>query len=295
MNINLEYYKIFYYVGKLGQITLAAKELSISQPAVSQAMKQLESQLNTCLFLRTPKGIQLTGEGELLLDYVSRGYETIQTGEKQLMQMLNLSAGEIRIGASDMTLRFYLLPYLERFHEHYPGIKVSVTNAPTPETIKNIESGQIDFGVVSTPFPSEKEIQSIPVKEISDIFIAGPKYSALKDKVLDYRELEGLPLICLEKNTSTRRCIDEWLLSRNIELHPEFELATSDMIVQFAMRNLGIGYVMSEFAKEQLCQGTLFPLAFQEGTPRRNFCIITNKNGHVSNAAAKLLQMMITH
>lgn len=295
MDINLEYYKIFYYVGKLGQITLAAKELSISQPAVSQAMKQLESQLNTRLFLRTPKGIQLTGEGELFLDYVARGYETIQAGENQLMQMLNLSAGEIRIGASDMTLQFYLLPYLERFHERYPGIKVSVTNAPTPETMKNIENGQIDFGVVSTPFSSEKEVQSLSVKEISDVFIAGPKFSHLRDKILDYQDLEQLPLICLEKNTSTRRCIDEWLHSKNIELHPEFELATSDMIVQFAMRNLGIGYVMSEFAKEHIRQGMLFPLTFKEGTPKRAFCIITNKNGHVSNAADKLLQMMITH
>lgn len=295
MNINLEYYKIFYYVGKLGQITLAAKELSISQPAVSQAMKQLETQLNTRLFIRTPKGIQLTGEGELLLDYVARGYEIIQTGEKQLMQMLNLTAGEIRIGASDMTLQFYLLPFLERFHEHHPGIKVSVTNAPTPETIKYIENGQIDFGVVSTPFSSEAEVQVQTVKEISDIFIAGSKFSYLKEKILDYEELEKLPIICLEKNTSTRRSIDEWLHSKNLELHPEFELATSDMIVQFTMRNLGIGYVMSEFAEEQIRQGILFPLKFKEGTPKRTFCIITNKNGHVSNAADKLLQMMLTH
>lgn len=295
MNINLEYYKIFYYVGKLGQITLAAKELSISQPAVSQSMKQLETQLNTRLFIRTPKGIQLTGEGELLLDYVARGYEIIQAGEKQLMQMLNLTAGEIRIGASDMTLQFYLLPFLERFHEHHPGIKVSVTNAPTPETIKYIENGQIDFGVVSTPFSSEAEVQVQTVKEISDIFIAGSKFSYLKEKILDYEELEKLPIICLEKNTSTRRSIDEWLHSKNLELHPEFELATSDMIVQFTMRNLGIGYVMSEFAEEQIRQGILFPLKFKEGTPKRTFCIITNKNGHVSNAADKLLQMMLTH
>lgn len=294
MNINMEYYKIFYYVGKLGQITLAARELSISQPAVSQAVKQLESQLGTSLFLRTPKGIRLTSEGKLLYDYVARGYETIQQGESHLLQMLNLDAGEIRIGASDMTLQFYLLPFLEDFHEQYPGIKVSVTNAPTPETLRNIENGQIDFGVVSTPFTPGKDIQVRPVKQISDIFIAGSRFHYLKDKVMDYHELEELPVICLQKDTSTRRSIDEWLQSRGIELHPEFELATSDMIVQFAVRSLGIGYVMSGFAKEQIQRGRLFPLRFQEGTPRRSFCVITNKNGRVSNAASKLLQMMFS-
>ena len=151
MDINLEYYKIFYYVAKEKSITLAAEELAITQPAVSQAVKHLESDLGCSLFVRTSKGVRLTKEGEMLFSYVQRGYETIQSGEKKLTEMLNLDAGEICIGASDMTLQFYLLDYLERFHEKYPRIKVTVTNAPTPETIKHLNDGKIDFGSVSTP------------------------------------------------------------------------------------------------------------------------------------------------
>lgn len=293
MNINLEYYKIFYYVSKLGQITLAAKELAISQPAVSQAIKQLETQLDVALFLRTPKGIHLTAEGELLYHYVALGYETFLQGEYQLAQMMNLTTGEIRIGASDMTLQFYLLPYLEQFHARFPGIKVSVTNGPTPETLRNMENGQIDFGVITTPFTPSKNLVSRKVKEISDIFIAGSDFAHLKGRTLDYSALESLPVICLEKNTSTRRSIDTWLKAKQIELHPEFELATSNMIVQFTRRNLGIGHVMGEFAADAISQGQVFPLTFAEDLPKRSFCIVTNKNGHVSNAAAKLLQMML--
>ena len=73
--------------------------------------------------------------------------------KRKLQEMQGFSKGEIRIGASDMTLQFYLLSYLERFHEAYPGIRVKVTNAPTPETLHNLKEGQIDFGVISTPFP----------------------------------------------------------------------------------------------------------------------------------------------
>ena len=132
MDINLEYYKIFYYVAGSQSITLAAEQLAISQPAVSQAVKHLEQALSCPLFVRTTKGVRLTKEGEMLYSYVQRGYETILSGERKLSEMLNLEQGEICIGASDMTLKFFLLPYLEEFHERYPGIRVTVTNAPTP-------------------------------------------------------------------------------------------------------------------------------------------------------------------
>ena len=117
MNIDLEYYKIFYYVGSLGKISLAAQKLCISQPAVSQAVKHLETQLGTKLFIRTPKGVRLTTEGEVLFSYIKQGYEYILLGEKKFKEMLDLELGEIRIGASDMTLKYYLLPFLEKFHK----------------------------------------------------------------------------------------------------------------------------------------------------------------------------------
>ena len=121
MNVNLEYYKIFYYVGKYESITQAAEALAISQPAVSQAVKNLEKNLGSALFVRTSKGVRLTVEGKLLYSYVQRGYEYILLGERKFQEMQDLTKGEIRIGASDMTLQFYLLSYLERFHETYPG------------------------------------------------------------------------------------------------------------------------------------------------------------------------------
>ena len=136
MDISLEYYRIFYYIGKCGSITAAAQELSLSQPAVSQGLKQLEEAAGTTLFIRTPKGVCFTSEGEALYSYVAHGYEAIRQGEKQLKQLLNLETGEIHIGASDMTLKYYLLPYLEWFHSAYPDIKITVSNAPTPETLE---------------------------------------------------------------------------------------------------------------------------------------------------------------
>ena len=289
---NLEYYKVFYHVAKYGGLTAAAEALSISQPAVSQSMKQLEEALGTKLFSRTARGIRLTQEGELLYSYVAKGYEQIEQGEKLLQQMLHLELGEIRIGASDMTLKYYLLPYLEQFHEKYPGIKVTVTNAPTPETLSFLEQGKIDFGVASTPIEQAPDMEVRVVKEIEDTFVAGRRFIQYKNRMLDLQELEKLPLITLEKNTSTRRYMDEFLRENGVVLHPEFELATSDMIVQFALRSLGVGSVMREFAEEHLESGKLFELRFNKRIPGRQFCAVTRPKNIVSAAARNLLDML---
>lgn len=289
---NLEYYKVFYHVATTGSLTMAAKELNISQPAVSQSVRQLETALGTKLFTRASKGVRLTGEGSLLYDYVAKGYEQIRLGEQKLEQMLNLELGEIHIGASDMTLQFYLLPYLEQFHEKYPHIKVMVSNAPTPETLRNLNENKIDFGVVSTPFDNLGGLQVANVREIEDVFVAGRKFISYKNRMLDLQELEKMPIIYLEGATSTRSYMDSFLQKNNVYVRPEFELATSDMIVQFALRNLGVGCVVRDFAREYLEDGRLFELRFNMIIPKRHFCVVTNPKNPLSAAARSMLELL---
>jgi DNA-binding transcriptional LysR family regulator len=195
--INFEYYKIFYYVAKLKSITRAAEELYITQPAVSQVIKQLENTLGGNLFYRSSKGVKLTPEGEILYTYISRGYEYMALGESKFKELLTLEAGEIRIGASDMTLRYYLLPFLEEFHKLYPKVKVKVTNLPTPETLEYLKQGKIDFGVVSEPLKDYEGINVTEVLEIEDVFIASNNFKELKDRIVKLKELEAYPIICL--------------------------------------------------------------------------------------------------
>lgn len=292
MDINLEYYKIFYYVTKYQSITQAAEVLSISQPAVSQAVKNLEKALGCKLFVRMAKGVRLTSEGDVLFSFVSKGYESILAGERKLSEILDLEGGEICIGASDMTLQFYLLSYLEQFHEKYPDIKVTVTNAPTPETLGYLEDGRIDFGVVSTPVITKHGCIQIPVRKIRDIFVAGHKFEYLKGKKLCYRELSDLPVMCLEGDTSTRRYVAEFLEKEHVMLQPEFELATSDMLIQFAKRSLGVASVVEDFAKQAIREGELFELQFDKEIPKREFCIVYNDKIPMSTAAGKLFQTL---
>ena len=292
MIANMEYYKVFCHVARAGSLTVAARELNISQPAVSQSIRQLETALGARLFTRVSRGVRLTGEGELLYGYAAKGYEQIELGEQRLKQMLDLELGEIHIGASDMTLQFYLLPYLEQFHEKYPHIKVAVSNAPTPETLRNLRENKIDFGVVSTPFEGGDGLCAVNVREIEDVFVAGRRFIPYKNRMLDLQELERLPIIFLEGVTSTRSYIDSFLRRNGVDIRPEFELATSDMIVQFALRSLGVGCVIRDFAREYLEDGRLFELRFNMIIPKRHFCVVTNDRNPLSAAARNLLELM---
>ena len=101
-----------------------------------------------------------------------------------------------------------------------------------------------------------------------------------------------MPIICLEGETSSRSYIDNFLRQNHVEIKPEFELATSDMIVQFALRNLGVGSVMRRFAVAELESGRLFELRFNKMIPKRKFCIVTRENHPLSVAAQNLLQII---
>lgn len=295
MNINFEYYKVFYWVCVHKSLTGAAGELCISQPAVSQAIRQLERETGARLFVRSSRGVSLTREGEILLSHVKAGVESLMEGGRVLERLLNMEEGEVRIGASDMTLQFFLLPYLERFHRDYPHIKVKVTNAPTPETIGSLEEGRIDFGVVTTPFEAKNGMRKREVSSIRTLFVAGDSFGALKGRELDYGELEQFPCIFLEKNTSTRAFMDGFLESRGVFLKPEFELAISDMIVQFARRNMGVGCVMEGFAREAIEKGEIFPLKFREEMPARHMCVVTMDHSLISIPGMRLLDMLGIH
>lgn len=292
MSVNLEWYRVFYQTALCGSVTRAAEALFITQPAVSQCIRQLEAELGAALFVRTPRGVRLTGEGQALFDFVRRGLDSIGQGEKLVRQMNDLEYGSISIGASDMTLEFFLLGHLERFCKAHPGVHISVTNVPTPATLALLHDGKIDFGAVSSPVEQRPGLVVRPVAEIQDVFVAGARFEALRGKPLSPRELCALPLICLEKNTSTRRYLDGFLIEQGVELQPEFELATSRLIAQFAARGMGVGGLVRHFAQPLLDSGQLFELSLSPAPPPRSICLVFDSRAPLSHAARRLLEQM---
>ena len=292
MDINFELYKVFYHVGRNRSISKAANALFISQPAVSQSIKQLETKLGGTLFIRTYKGIAFTPEGEQLFKDIEKGYDLIHIAESKFLEMIHLDSGEIRIGASDMTLKFFLLPFLETFHNKYPKVRIKVTNGPSLETVHALRSGIIDVGVVSLPLQDKTGLIITETYDVQDCFVAGNRFIALKGKQIPLNELNHYPLIMLENNTSTRRYVDQFFHDHSVQLIPEVELATSDLLVEFAKRGLGISCVVKDFALEAFHQDLLFELNLSDALPIRHFGVITLAHSPLPAVATHLLDLM---
>lgn len=145
MDINFEYYKIFYYVAKYCNFTKAARALGNSQPNVTRAMNNLEQQINSILFIRNNRGVQLTPEGERLYAHVSAAMSQILAAEEELSDSTGLSHGSVSIGASETALNIYLLDRLKTFHMAYPGIRLKIYNHSTPQAINAVKNGMIDL------------------------------------------------------------------------------------------------------------------------------------------------------
>lgn len=288
---NLTLYRYFYETAKAGSISAAGKALYVSQPAVSSMIGNLERELNVSLFFRTSRGVSLTPEGALLFDFVKNAFSFLEAGEDKLRDISNLSGGLLRIGASDMTLRFFLLHHIRTFNIAYPGVHLTVTNAPTPQTLSALKGGQIDLCVVSGPLSRDDALIALPVREIRDVFVANADFFP-PGKALTFEELSNFPLIMLEKDTSTRRYIDSHIRSicRADRLPiPRIELATSDLVLEFARQGIGIGCVVRDFAAQALEKGELYELSLVSPFPPRSLYLVYLKDIPLSAATNQFI------
>ncbi|MGI6742089.1 MAG: LysR family transcriptional regulator [Eubacteriales bacterium] len=295
---NLSLYKIFIEVARSGSISGAARRLYVTQPAVSNGVAQLESALGTMLFFRTSRGINLTPEGELLYGYISSAFTNIEAGEDKLREISGLSGGVLRIGASDMTLEFFLLDYIERFNEEYPKIKLSITNNSTSETLKALRSGQIDFCVISEPAELESDVEAIPVRTINDILVCSQskKFDGLfKDgQAADVARLADYPLIMLDRGTSTRKYIEAHFRKSGVhDLEPSIELAQNDLVLQFALRGIGAAFIVEDFVRAYLDSGELRKVRLNKPIPPRQFLLTRLKKIPLSAAPKRFISEIL--
>lgn len=292
MDIKLEQYRVFYTVAASGSFSEAAKKLYVTQSAISQQIRALENELSVTLFVRGKKGAKLTSHGELLLNYAKRAINEIESAEQLFARMKSLDEGSLRIGAGDTITRHFLLPWLEKFHNSYPGIKIEIVNRVTDETISRLNSGNVDIAFVNLPISNElHNIDTIEIGELHDIFVVGEKYKHLCKKVLNMHDIASLPLVMLEPKSNSRKATDNYFQEHGIILQPEFELGSYDLLFDFAVKNLGIACVIEEFIPENY-KNKVVKLETDFKLPSRSVGICTLKNIEPTAAVVKLIEMI---
>ena len=252
MEQNLSQYKIFYEVAKAGNISKAAKELYISQPAISKAISKLEDSLGLSLFTRSSRGVQLTSEGEILFEHTREAFDALDRGEQEF------DIGHLQIGVSNTLCKYILLPYLKTFIDQYPHMKVTIESQATAQTLGRLEQQKIDLGLVAEP-SVRRDLAFIPVMDIQDTFVTTPNY--LENLYLregrDTSLFETGNIMLLDTSNTTRHHVDEYMAENNICPHQILEVTTMDLLIEFAKIGLGIACVIKELVQKELDSGLL--------------------------------------
>lgn len=270
MEQNLSQYKIFYEVAKAGNISKAAKELYISQPAISKAIGKLEDSLGLSLFTRSSRGVQLTSEGEILFEHAREAFEALERGEQELRRIQEFDIGHLRIGVSNTLCKYVLLPYLKTFIDQYPHMKVTIESQSTAQTLNRLEQQKIDLGLVAEP-SVRKDLAFIPVMDIQDIFVSTRNYmdNLYLREGRDTNIFETGNIMLLDESNMTRHHVDEYMAENNIFLHQVLEVTTMDLLIEFAKIGLGVACVIKELVQKELDGGILVEVPLKPAIPRR--------------------------
>lgn len=289
MNIDYELYRIFYIVAKNGNITRASKELLISEPAVSKSIKNLEGYLGAPLFTRTKKGVNLTTEGITLYEYISKGIEYFKSGEAKFNELINLESGTIRIGINTTLTKEFLMPYLETFHKLYPNINIEIRTNLTSELKSMLKDGLIDMHILNlTNEETKNDFNIIKCKTITDCFVSN---KPIKEKI-SIKELNNYPLILQDKNSNTRKFLDDFANKYEITLKPKIEIGSYYLVSEFSHIGLGIGYVTKDYIKNNLDNKELFIVPIKEKIPSREIGILLNKNTTPNFSTKELIKII---
>lgn len=290
MYISYDYYRIFYYVAKYGNITQAAKILLNNQPNLTRAIKTLESELGCPLFIRNNRGMKLTPEGERLFEHIRIAFENIEAGEAEIIESRNLEKGTVFVAASEVALHCVLLPVLKQYRTLYPGIRLKISNHSTPQAVDAIKNGIADIAVVTTPTLPSAMIEEVTVRKFHEVAVCSAAFSELLGEKVGFAKLLSYPMISLGTQTKSFELYSDFFAEEGLHYHPETEAATADQILPMVKADLGIGFIPREFL--QGVEG-VFVIETEKSLPEREIRIVKRHEQTLSIAAKELERLIL--
>jgi len=291
VDINYELYKVFYYVAKTLSFSEAAACLYISQSAVSQSIKVLETNLNQVLFIRSTKKVSLTKEGEILFKHIEPAINLISRGENQILEATALGETQLRLGASDTICRYFLVPFLEDFHHKYPHIHIKVTNGTSFQCAKMLENNEVDIIVTNSPNSALTNSMRIdPILEFKDVFIGNPEFFPCITERLTLEELQRLPILMLTKNSTTSEFLHSLFLKHSLDLVPAIELNSNDLLIDLAKIGLGIAFIPDFCVKHT--SSKLITIETEQELPVRKLVAAYNDTIPLSSATSYFIEQL---
>lgn len=292
MDINYDLYKTFYVVANCSTLTEASKQLMISQPAVTKAIKNLESQLNGTLFIRNKNGIKLTENGKKFYNYIVPAIKQMQDASKLFNNINKIESGEVKVGTSNTILKYYLMPHLKKYSKLFPNVNISIEESYTPTLINLVKNGALDIAIIyaNDNDPKLEGLKVFKLQTLNYCFIGNKKYKKYSDKIISFKDLKKESLIL-----NTINPIQTSMLNNSDEEEKyiaHINLASHSLVYDFVKEGFGIGLVIKEFIKDKLDNKNLYEIKIKEGFQPLNLILIINKNSFPTYATSQLINIV---
>ncbi len=288
LDINLNLYKTFYMVAKMGSITKASAELNVTPPSVSLNISKLEDLFEVKLFDRNNDGVSLTDAGYELLEHVQSALATLEIGEKLIVQKNDLATAKLTIGCPSHLASFYLMDYIVKARKDYPNLQISLISGTSSEgMLELIKNHKIDFIIDTLAIYQAENFTVEQLQEVENIFI-----SKFPIKIENLEELKSLKYILNINDTVTTQKLVETLSKHNISIEPSMESEITEVRIDAAKRDLGVGYVMKQAVKKELERKEIYEVQLPIELPKSQINLIYSKE-QLTKAAKQFIKQYL--
>lgn len=282
MSANFDLYKLFYYAGKYQNMSHAASVLFVSQSTVSRGIQSLEAELGCALFERTPSGVRLTEEGEILYRRVEKACENIFLGEEEVARMRRAPAQTLRVGVTDLSFSEFVRPALRTFRRDCPTVRIELLAggfSSTGAMYDALLSGRTDVACTaaaaleSMPYPA---VRVTPAAAYDDIIVAHRSFPELREGTHPLSALCAYPMGALVIAPSQASGLEALLRRHHLRAAPVFQ-ADSVSVYLDLIRDCPCVALIPSLFRDRL-GGALFEVRVREPLPRHHVNILTVKN-----------------
>jgi DNA-binding transcriptional LysR family regulator len=287
--MNLNQLKIFYMAAKNGNLSLAAKELFITQPAVTKGIQRLQEFYDMKFVDHVGKKLVLTDAGEVLYEISEKIFELENQAEESIRDFQQRKRGHIRILSSESFGDYYLPRIIIPFSQAYPMVRITMNILPTEQVVSHTATLNNDLGFISYPVEHHK----LRVKEVLEdqlVIIAPTEHPLAHKKKLESTDLAGQLLIMHEKGSAPRKAIEDYIRKHQVSVSIPLELSSNRAIKRAVEEGIGIALVSRKVANEEIRAGRLAAISLSDPSMIRKFYMVHHKDKYLSDSLQKFIE-----
>lgn len=292
-NLSMRQLRVFLSAARHGSFSKAAIELSLTAPAVSMQIKELENELGMALFTRVGRRVELSSAGEYFLVYVKRMAVNLRDAEATLSKLKGTEVGTLRIGLVS-TAKYFLPQLLKRFKEEHFGLQIKLEVRNRNQMVELLREGEIDLAIMGrTPADMDTRIEAFA--KHPHAFIASPDHPLAGRQGISPAALNQMELIVREEGSGTRAIMERFLSERGLTPRVTMEMSSNESIKQAVMADLGISFVSLHTVGLEVATGKLVVLDIDETPISRAWHVVALNKGNPSAAAEAFRYFVLEH